>query len=71
MTLDQARKGSEVTILTIPNESSRSQLLRLGIMEGTRAYCHEKLPMGPVILRRKRQEIAIGYQLAKGIEVET
>lgn len=69
MTLDQAKKGSELTIVSIPDDASRSQLIRLGISEGTNVICHEKLPMGPVILRRRRQEIAVGRKLARSIEV--
>ncbi|MHB1000921.1 MAG: FeoA family protein [Armatimonadota bacterium] len=69
MTLDQVKKGSEFKIVSIPDDGSRSQLIRMGIGEGTIAVCHEKLPMGPVVLRCKRQEIAIGRQLAQGITV--
>ncbi|MHB0913293.1 MAG: FeoA family protein [Armatimonadota bacterium] len=70
MTLDQAKKGREVCIVAIPDDMSRSQLLRLGITEGSSVICHEKLPMGPIILRRKRQEIAIGRELARSIVVK-
>lgn len=69
MTLDQAKKGSEIMIVTIPDGACRSHLLRLGIAEGTKVTCHEKLPFGPVILKRKRQEIAVGRQLARTIIV--
>ncbi len=70
MRLDQAKKGSEIEIVSVPDKESRSHLLRLGIAEGTRVHCHEKLPMGPVILRRRRQEIAIGRELARTIIVK-
>jgi ferrous iron transport protein A len=70
MTLDQARKGSEVQIVAIPDGLSRSQLIRMGIAEGTRVTCHERLPLGPIVLRCKRQEIAIGRQLARTIVVK-
>lgn len=69
VTLDQARKGSEVEILSVPEGMGKAQLIRLGICEGVKLILHEKLPMGPVILRRKRQEIAIGQVLARGIHV--
>ncbi|MEW5865668.1 MAG: ferrous iron transport protein A [Bacillota bacterium] len=70
MTLDQAKKGSEIEIIKIPCDESRSQLIRMGIAEGTKAVCHEKLPLGPVILKCKHQEIAIGRQLARSIVVK-
>jgi Fe2+ transport system protein FeoA len=69
MTLDQVKKGSQVRIVTIGDGISRAHLLRLGISEGATVICQEKLPMGPVILRRKRQEVAVGRKLAKEIEV--
>ncbi|MHB1458234.1 MAG: FeoA family protein [Armatimonadota bacterium] len=70
MTLDQVKRGCEIKILSIADDSSRSQLIRMGIGEGTLVTCHEKLPMGPVILKCKRQEIAVGRRLAEGITVE-
>lgn len=70
MTLDQVKRGCEIRILSIADDSSRSQLIRMGIGEGTLVTCHEKLPMGPVILKCKRQEIAVGRRLAMGITVE-
>jgi len=69
MTLDQAKKGSQVRILSIKNPMHRSQLVRLGISEGSSVICQEKLPFGPVVLRCNRQEIAVGRQLARGITI--
>ena len=70
MTLDQAKKGSKVQILSIQNPEYRSQLVRMGISEGSTVVCQEKLPFGPVVLRCKRQEIAVGRQLARSISVK-
>lgn len=70
MTLDQANRGSEIRIISICDPSIRSQLIRMGIGEGTLVTCHERLPMGPVIVKRKRQEVAVGRKLAQGITVE-
>lgn len=70
MTLDQAKNGSKVQIVKIPCDANRPQLIRMGIAEGTMVTCHEKLPLGPVILRCKRQEIAIGRRLARSIVVK-
>lgn len=70
MTLDQVKKGLEVRILSIRNAESRSRLAQMGIWEGRTVVCEEKLPFGPVVLRCKRQEIAVGRQLARDILVE-
>lgn len=70
MTLDEAKRGSEVCILSISSSECRSQLLRMGISEGCRVVCQEKLPLGPLVVRCKRQEIAIGRQLARSIQIK-
>ena len=71
MTLDQAKRGSQVRIVSIGDGLSRAHLLRLGISEGSTVTCQAKLPMGPVVVRRKRQEIAVGRKLAERIEVSS
>lgn len=70
MTLDKAKKGSEISITGIDDAEHRSQLVRLGISEGSRVVCQEKLPFGPIVLRCNRQEIAIGRKLAKSIRID-
>lgn len=66
-TLDKVRKGCYITIISLPEGLSKIQLIRLGISEGERAMCMERLPGGTIILQKNRQEIAIGYDLAKKI----
>jgi Fe2+ transport system protein FeoA len=70
MTLDKARRGSEIEVLSITDPEGKSQLMRMGISEGSSVVCQQKLPFGPVIIRCKRQEIAIGRQLARRIHVK-
>ncbi len=70
MTLDKAKRGSEIQILSISDPHSRSLLMRMGISEGSSVICQEKLPRGPVVLRCKRQEIAVGRKLAQCIHVK-
>jgi Fe2+ transport system protein FeoA len=41
----------------------------MGISAGTNIICWEKLFKGPIIVKHKRQEIAIGNELAKNIEI--
>lgn len=70
MTLTQARIGEKVKIINIPSEKIRSQAIRLGIGEGSIVMCHEIIPRGPVIIKKNRQEIAIGRRLADTITIE-
>ncbi len=70
MTLDKAKKGSKIKILTINNKEIKSQAIRIGLYEGAVFMCSEKLPGGPVILQNKLQEIAIGRGLALDIVIE-
>ncbi|MBZ0178774.1 MAG: ferrous iron transport protein A [Melioribacteraceae bacterium] len=69
LTLDKALKGHSLTIAKLPNGDIKSQLIRLGITEGLTVSCIEKLPGGTIVLRRNRQEIALGSALAKSIEI--
>jgi ferrous iron transport protein A len=70
MTLAQAKRGQFVEITAIPNDAIRAQAIRFGIAEGAKIECAEKLPAGPVIICKGRQEIAIGRKLAENIEVK-
>lgn len=46
MTLDKAKKGSKIKILTINNKEIKSQAIRIGLYEGAVFMCSEKLPGG-------------------------
>jgi len=70
MCLDQIRTGEEVIIKEIPDSMAKTQFIRFGIGEGSSVVCHSKIPFGPVVLRKNRQEIAIGRELARTITVE-
>lgn len=70
MTLDLANKGQKIEIINIPDSNIRVQAIRLGIAEGSKLLCFEKLPAGPVILQNRMQEIAIGRNLAKKITIK-
>ncbi|NLC56633.1 MAG: ferrous iron transport protein A [Armatimonadetes bacterium] len=69
MTLDQARVGSVVRILSLPQGQHRAQFIRLGLSEGSRVRCAQRFRLGPLVLQCHRQEIALGHQLARCIEV--
>lgn len=70
MTLDKARRGQKLKIVSLPNDLIRAQALRFGISEGTVVTCREVIPAGPVVIARSRQEIAIGRDLARLIGVK-
>lgn len=70
MTLDLAARGQKIEVIHIPDANIRAQAIRLGIYEGARLVCSEKLPAGPVILQNRMQEIAIGRNLAKKITIK-
>jgi Fe2+ transport system protein FeoA len=70
MTLDMVRRGEQVRILKIDDPQVRMQAIRFGIGEGSDVRCTEKLPAGPIVLRRGRQEIAVGRSIARVISVE-
>ncbi len=70
MNLEKVKRGQIIKIRSIPNEIIRAQALRFGIGEGTTVQCEEIIPAGPVILRKNRQEIAIGRGLARLIKVD-
>lgn len=69
MSLSDLRRGQFATVVNIPEESLRMQLLRFGISAGSRIRCHDRLPLGPVVLRYGGQEIALGRELARSIEI--
>ncbi|TCO73792.1 FeoA family protein [Marinisporobacter balticus] len=71
MTLDLIDKGQKLEVIHIPDASIRAQAIRLGIYEGAKLVCSEKLPAGPVILQNRMQEIAIGRNLAKKIAIKS
>ncbi|AFN75883.1 FeoA family protein [Melioribacter roseus P3M-2] len=69
ITLDKARKGNLITIVNLPGGEINAQLIRIGISEGETLACLQRLPGGTIILQKNRQEIAVGYDLAKNIKI--
>ncbi len=70
MTLEQAKTGEKLIIKNIEDPQMRVKAIRFGVTEGTEITCTEKLPYGPVVIRRGHQELAIGRGLARRITVE-
>ena len=69
MTLAEVKCGEEFEIADIKDDKIRAQALRFGISEGANVSCAEKVPGGPVIIKRNLQEIAVGRRLAQNIKV--
>ncbi|MEW6697125.1 MAG: FeoA family protein [Bacillota bacterium] len=69
MTLDRVKRGQYFKIDSIPNETVRAQAIRFGIAEGEWLTCEEVVPAGPIVIRKNRQQIALGRQLAREIAV--
>ncbi|MEZ0537372.1 ferrous iron transport protein A [Caldicellulosiruptoraceae bacterium PP1] len=70
MTLDSINKGQEVTIHKISKLDAKLFAYRLGINEGSKVKCIGKISNGPIIVRKNNQELAIGRNIAKNIEVK-
>jgi ferrous iron transport protein A len=68
-TLDKAKKGNSITVVKLPLGNIKSQLIRLGISEGDTLKCIQRLPGGTIVVQKNRQEIAVGFDLAKKIHV--
>jgi ferrous iron transport protein A len=70
-TLDKAKKGTYLILLNLPTGSIKVQFIRLGISEGDKVMCIERLPGGTIVIQKNRQEIAIGYDLARKIIIKS
>jgi ferrous iron transport protein A len=71
MTLADVKRGDKFQIIHIPDEKTRAFALRFGITEGATVVCEEKVPGGPVIVKRNFQEIALGRKLANKIKIKS
>ncbi len=67
--LNLLERGRWGKITAVPPGILRAQFVRLGIHEGERVKCLEHLPGGTVVIQKNRQQIALGHQLAKKIQV--
>ena len=69
MVLAEVERGQKVRILKIEDETIRAQAIRFGISSGSEVQCSEKIVAGPIIISKRKQEIAIGRKLAERITV--
>ena len=68
-TLDTARSGEHMDVVTISDDYARMHSLRFGMGEGSHISCVTRVPAGPIVIKSSRQEIAIGRNLARKIAV--
>lgn len=69
MTLDRIKRGQSFKVISMPDEMIRAQAIRFGIAEGEILTCEEIIPAGPIIVRKERQDIALGRKLCKSIDI--
>ncbi len=69
MLLSQTDSNQKVEILSIGDSNLKINLLKLGIQEGDVVQVSHKVSRGPIILQHRSQEIAIGNENLKNIEV--
>jgi Fe2+ transport system protein FeoA len=68
-TLADARVGDRLVVTSVDDEHARITALRFGMAEGACVHCITRIPAGPIVLRAGRQEIAVGRDLARRINV--
>lgn len=69
MLLTETHKNQKVRVATIHDPNLRLRLLQLGIQEGDIVHILEKITRGPLVLHHHLQEIALGNEHSKQIEV--
>jgi Fe2+ transport system protein FeoA len=67
--LYKARAGDLLKIHSVPPGDINAHFVRVGMHAGERVRCLERLPGGTIVLQKNRQQLAIGYALARKILV--
>ena len=70
MDLLDAPKKSLLEVTSITDSKLTNDAMRFGIEVGENIQVINKLPGGPIIIQKNQQQIAIGRELAKAIEVK-
>lgn len=69
MRLSEAVPGMQCTVVNVYDDFARLQAIRFGIAEGAQLVCQAVLSGGPIVVRKGKQEVAIGRRLAERIQV--
>ncbi len=70
MNLEDAPNKSTLEIVSINEEKLSEAAMRFGIESGESVLIINKLPGGPIVIQKNQQQIAIGRELARAIEVK-
>lgn len=70
MNLSEAKDGEILTVIEIEDDKVMVEGLRWGITPGSTIKVEKVITAGPVIIRKKHVEMAIGRELAKNVIVE-
>lgn len=69
MKLSEAKEGNDFIVSALNGVDITVQAMRFGIDQGTRIHVQKNIKGGPVIIAKNQLEIAIGREIAEGIEV--
>ena len=69
MNLEEAPNKSTLEIISISQVKLLEDAMRFGIEVGEAIQIINKLPGGPIVIQKNQQQIAIGRELAKAVEV--
>jgi len=67
--LESAPIKQELEIVSIGESKLMEDALRFGIEAGACVRIVNKLPGGPIVIQKNQQQIAIGRELARAIQV--
>ena len=70
MNLEDAPNKSVLEIVSIRQDKLTNDAMRFGIEPGEYVTIINKLPGGPIVIQKNQQQIAIGRELSKIIEVK-
>ena len=70
MNLESAPNKSNLEIISINDPKTSCDAMRFGIEPGECVKIINKLPGGPIVIQKNQQQIAIGRELARSIEVK-
>ncbi|MFB6124544.1 MAG: ferrous iron transport protein A [Halanaeroarchaeum sp.] len=67
-TLHEVDAGAAFRIDAVGDEDVRAQLLRMGFLDGE-VECRQRLRNGPVVIRRRGTELALGKPIAQDVQI--
>ena len=70
MKLDEVKKLGEITVKSIICDDLANDAFRFGIEPGKVLKVVNIIPGGPLVVQMGEQQVAIGRELAKSVEIE-